>query len=91
VNGQGAATSIGFFPPQVAPDGAVAWRGPRSCAARSKERALERETRSVVREGCSCSIRQPRGEREEVGPKGPPAPEDQVNHIPVRRIFEVAP
>jgi len=57
VNGQGAATSTGFFPPQVVPDDAEAWRGPRSCAS-----ALERATpcarksagesgRSVVREG----------------------------------------
>jgi hypothetical protein len=57
VNGQGAATSTGFFPPQVVPDDAAAWRGPRSCAS-----ALERAApcvrksagesgRSVVREG----------------------------------------
>jgi len=36
VNGQGAATSTGFFPPQVVPDDAEAWRGPRSCASARK-------------------------------------------------------
>jgi len=54
VNGQGAATSTGFFPPQVVPDDAEAWRGPRSCASARKsvgDKPLERVMRSVVREG----------------------------------------
>jgi len=61
VNGQGAATSTGFFPPQVVPDDAEAWRGPRSCASarkgvgkaprESRAEPLERVTRSVVRDG----------------------------------------
>jgi len=38
-----------------------------------------------------AAVPQPHGETEEVGPEGPPAPEDQVNHIPVRQTHAVAP
>jgi hypothetical protein len=39
VNGQGAATSIGFFSPQEATAGAEAWRGPRPGRPSSRARA----------------------------------------------------
>jgi len=73
VNGQGAATSTGFFPPQAVPDDAEAWRGPRSCASarksvgkaprKSRAKPLERVMRSFVREG--LLMKHPRAPRRE--------------------------
>jgi len=52
VNGQGAATSIGFFPPQVVPDDAVAWRGPRSCVQALERVPLERANAASSEKDC---------------------------------------
>jgi len=78
VNGQGAATSIGIFPPRETPHGVAAWRGP--CAG---AKAQHRATADRCFGG-----RSPFPWREERGePKGRLAPEDQVNHIPVRPLL----
>jgi len=77
VNGQGAATSIGFTPP--AGGTCRLWR----CGA---DHAPAQDARHRQKGGSPFrrQVPQPRGARRN-GSKGPYAPEDQVNHIPVRR------
>jgi hypothetical protein len=71
VNGQGAATSTGFFPAQAEPAG--------GCMARTMPGA-----KAQLRHGGSL-LTQPSDSlkaREEARRKAPLAPEDQANHIP---------
>jgi hypothetical protein len=56
VNGQGAATSTGFFPPQVVPDDVEAWRGPRSCASARKSVATAPRESKAPRESSAASL-----------------------------------
>jgi len=98
-NGQGAATSIGFFPPQEAPRGAVVWRGPhprcRACTRPVGNRrwsATRTRRNTVQRRIAHAADPQAPRSTEEAEPQGTPlAPEDQVNHIPVRRTAMVPP
>jgi hypothetical protein len=98
-NGQGAATSIGFFPPQEAPHGAVAWRdhAPVPCADAPGwlcHRSCDTCTRRNIvqtKERCSQRPTSPAERGRRRNRKEPLAPVDQVNHIPVRRAVPVAP
>jgi hypothetical protein len=70
-NGQGAATSTGFFPAQAEPAEEV--HGATMPSARARLQPADR---------CSRSRFDPLSARVEARRKAPLAPEDQTNHIP---------
>jgi hypothetical protein len=82
VNGQGAATSTGFFPPQAVPT---------ECGSMARTMLQRASAASAEVDVCLGNIPATLWREERGQTARSPAPEDQVNHIPVRPSPAVAP